>query len=1241
MAKISLRAYNHEIGKLIDHGQTEEASAHCKYILKIFPKHLDTYRLLGKTYLESQRYSEAADILQRVLAVVPDDFVSQIGLSIIREDEGNLDAAIWNMERAFEVQPSNAAVQEELRRLYGNRDGVQPPRVRLTRGALVRMYTKGNLYQQAIAEARAAIAESPKRTDLEILLARNYFLSKNFVEATEICSRLVKKMPYCYEANLILAEILPKTNKSEEAKIFAKRVQELDPYAAFIDRSATTSAQVPDDAVTLEKLDWQPSMEDAEQPRWAKSIGVDIGTQSDEPSTDWLSDMPEGSPESSAPMPFIIPEISSTQSDESLPGWMKEDEWSAGKETDTPGEKQPTSAFIMDDEDELQEANIPEWLQTMAPDEIDQGQQAASPQLSDIPAAEASDAPEWMNGLDVSETPADIAKPASDTPFLPEASAEEDVPEWMQNMNASEEIEEAPAEPASPPQSDITASETIEDSSLAVESPEEEDMPDWLKDLETSASGSGEATSVGEDVQPGVTDMLGKPAQEPEVPDWLNDIEQGEAVKDSSELPSAEPTDEVPDWLQNLEGSDIKNVEASPLPEQEHLITTDTPINAPLTDDVPDWLSDMQQNTAADETPGSVQPDLQGEDSPDWLQNFESDSGETAEDSLTPEEIQPGVTDMLGKPSQEPETPDWLSDIAHEETAPETTEQASTTIPADELPDWLQDLEGTDSPSGEQNDLPDTPAPGITDMLGKPTEEPDIPDWLTDIDSVTDNEGESEDIVPTDTSEKQPTTKAPQASDQMPDWLQEFDSPDSSAEIERELPPSLEDSLATSDDLPELLQPDEKLPDLEAVLPAAALGASQLLNDAEAQSEDTSPQESGEMPEDPDEAFAWLESLAAHQGADEEALSTPVEERDTATPDWLQELGQAVPASQSESESQLDINEDPKDSEPAPDETVSTESLPDWLQDLDQSATEPQNDQESKPLEHEAFQNAETGGKFTNWLNGLDDNNPPAEQSISLQQDQELPQGGDAAQLPAETEESTPDLLQLPSDNVPAEFEREASVASDNKESHPADIPDDKQPDDNVSVPDWLNELAEEDTSEHPPHETQEAAQASQVDLPDWMTSNDGNAEELAPAAKSASIPDWLEELKPADSVPTAEGPTAETKPETSKEVERPDSMTNTVSPEDETLALSDIVHEEAKPAESEEMPVDADDAFAWLESLAAKHGAEEEALVTASEERQETPPDWVQDLETEKEVKPEEFIWNRNLVHQRSGYWR
>ena len=100
MAKVSLRAYNREIESMIDRGQLDEAIAHCQHILKTFPKHLETYRLLGKAYLEYKRYHDAVDIFMRVLAAEPNDFVANVGISIIRDEENKLDDAIWEGHQA-------------------------------------------------------------------------------------------------------------------------------------------------------------------------------------------------------------------------------------------------------------------------------------------------------------------------------------------------------------------------------------------------------------------------------------------------------------------------------------------------------------------------------------------------------------------------------------------------------------------------------------------------------------------------------------------------------------------------------------------------------------------------------------------------------------------------------------------------------------------------------------------------------------------------------------------------------------------------------------------------------------------------------------------------------------------------------------------------------------------------------------------------------------------------------------
>ncbi len=293
MARISLRTYHREIESLIDSGQIDEAIAHCRYILKFYPKCIDTYRLLGKAFLESQRYGDAADIFQRVLSSAPEDFVAHAGMSIIRQDEGHLDEALWHMERAFEMQPANSAIQEELRYLYGKRDGFEPPKIRLTRGALARMYAKGDLYAQAIGELRSALADDPQRSDLQVLLAHVYLLSGQRAEAADAAGNVLRKLPNCLEANRIMAEALSTTGHADEAATYLQRVQVLDPYSAHLSPTTPTPAKVPDMAVALEKLEWRPGDTSGQptQPEWAASLGVQLEGMSPEKEIlpNWLS----------------------------------------------------------------------------------------------------------------------------------------------------------------------------------------------------------------------------------------------------------------------------------------------------------------------------------------------------------------------------------------------------------------------------------------------------------------------------------------------------------------------------------------------------------------------------------------------------------------------------------------------------------------------------------------------------------------------------------------------------------------------------------------------------------------------------------------------------------------------------------------------------------------------------------------------------------------------------------------
>ncbi|MFN8598769.1 MAG: tetratricopeptide repeat protein, partial [Anaerolineae bacterium] len=228
MTEVALRDYVHEIDGMIENSAYDAAINHSRHILQHFPKYVEVYRVLGKALLEKGDDAAAADVFQRVLSVDPEDFVARVGLSIIHDRAGQLDSAIWHMERAFDLMPSNEIIQSELRRLYARRDGVEPERVSLTRGALARMYAHGDLYAEAIANLRQLLQDQPDRLDLKILLTEVLWRDDQRVDAADLAQYILAELPYCLKANLIYGKLLHDSGSSD-SDVPLRRAQAADP----------------------------------------------------------------------------------------------------------------------------------------------------------------------------------------------------------------------------------------------------------------------------------------------------------------------------------------------------------------------------------------------------------------------------------------------------------------------------------------------------------------------------------------------------------------------------------------------------------------------------------------------------------------------------------------------------------------------------------------------------------------------------------------------------------------------------------------------------------------------------------------------------------------------------------------------------------------------------------------------------------------------------------------------------
>ena len=890
MPEVTLRAYAKQIDELIERERLEEAIAHCRHILHGYPKHLETYRHLGKAYLEAKRYGDAADIFQRVLSAAPDDFVSHIGMAIVREDEGNLDAAIWHMERAFETNPANPAIQQEMRRLIGKRDGLEPHKVRLTRGALARMYAHGELYPQAVAELRSALQEDPERPDLQVLLADIYWQTDQHSEATSLSNRILEKLPYCLIANRILAAGLQAGDRVEEAAVFHRRIAGLDPYAAFVESAMADAASVEPSAVMLERLEWQAGVPQpaSRQPGWAATLGYEM--QEERRRSERGEELPQTGP---------------------LPPWLE------------PGEPRP---FESKAEDELREEigrreelseSAPAPLESAWMPELEASESAApsEPPLEwDAESApEPGPAPSWMSEVEPRSEDAALARPEQESA----------IPDWMQAAGWDDSSGESTDRPVSFSDEELSV---LDAGGLPSEPPAPgelapAELPDWIHDMAPADGQEPEAPAeeqevpslpswVADEPTPGRTDRgLRQPPAEPgsdlepsveasfpraesdgkELPTWITEDSPGatETIVTwlggrTSEAPESkdQPAEDLPTWMRDTGPLDEAQLgdETPPSGLSRGLATEPEPAEPAAPPELPGWLSAVAVAAAREEPPASpVAPPEKPADRekaapatgqvPDWLSAAMERREQPVEASGEPAEVGSELEEL-------PEAaPSWLTGIGEPEPADEPAERSAEladearprvegleATPGVETPDWLKGLAGEGADTVE--------------VLGARTSE--APDWLREIavpGSVTSQESEEPDS-PIEAAPdwlqglaEEPEPAAPPAG--VPDWLEGL-------EPEPEAPPQarLEPSWSRPERVPEEAPPEpQPVEDDDAVLSwlegLAARQADPAVTASVPETQRATPiLEPRSIPEEAEEGLEWLEQLAEKRGLD-------------------------------------------------------------------------------------------------------------------------------------------------------------------------------------------------------------------------------------------------------------------------------------------------------------------------------------------------------------------------------------
>ncbi len=791
--------------------------------------------------------------------------------------------------------------------------------------------------------------------------------------------------------------------------------------------------------------------------------------------------------------------------DENIPDWMKEAGWETS--SGTFDESKPVFDDLDDDEEEIVPADIPSWLEEVAPEGYNfeseaadnQGDESESDQepfvLDDFdfgepsqtpPSPEPSHEPELQPNLDTEQTPEDLPFPEGDKIDVPswlenlelDEDSQETAVAWLENMPESlrateEELKAAEEFPAPEPESieefqdeldwmdnlsadtsPAEASEQAEEAALSEDLvaseliPESSDQEQIFKQEEISTFENEMPAwleELGEEKQPTTSSIPDEEGQElQEEPSVVPDVEMEEPQPGISSADDGEESKSMlPDWLSDLETPDEPDQQEPETPSAQ----ASQPVS-PSSEDLPGWLGDLSEGDA---------PAIPADESADTLQWLGSLSG-----GDSPEQVSPPESDGQAIPEFEDIEP--ADQQADDEVSP-NDDTLNTQIPS-----WLSqisDIEDEEVPAAEQAQKTDLPADA---------EPADSSSWLEQI---------GEDVSP------EADSSAASSEREVLDWLDAMETAEAAP-----------DQAGALDDLRESLEVEEPSQDLEQMGLETAKYLSEDYQEPESTEEapDAAPERSEKAEDDslPD----WLSELSSVE--DEEPLSledairksdqplseeeqeflSKSEKREADNSEWLskldQEQDQEITLQETEFELEIEV-------EPETRPEIEPEQASDGESQIPGGMLERlnENDQEDQELEE---------AEIPEWLEDLKTEEEPQETAVLWLQ--EFIEKGERANVHDEIKRYTDELD--PGDSIPKWME---------------DLKNEEDPQTTAML--WLEKFS--DNRETPPSSAQAA---EQDDTSDWLAElerEEADEVEEAPQPEPSSFdnPDegWLADL--------------------------------------------------------------------------------------------------------------------------------